>query len=298
MTAPSPAPSSTGSDPVDDEEPQGRRLITRRRLLVAGGVMGVGAVGAAVVVKRSQRIEIPGRIRRLWEGDGPTANIPDAGAGEVSYEVRASEARGRDVGFFTAVPDGYGDGDGLPVCLVLHGASARADDFEGFGLPNFLTAVVDAGAPPFVLVGADGGPNRWQAVGDDDPQRMLREEVPAWCEERGWDTSRMAAHGWSMGGYGALLAAALEPDWLRSVAVLSPALGGGQLAPLVGDLDGDRLALWCGTSDSAYDGAAAFADAVPGGPAFVEFTPEGRHTREYWNSVTEPALAFVAESLA
>lgn len=287
-----------GVDGSDGGDRSGRRLLTRRRLLVGGGAAAVGAVGAAAVVKRSERIEIPGRIRRIWEGSGPTADVPDATAGEVTYEVRRSEARGADVGFFTAVPDGYGDGAGLPVCIVLHGASARADDFEGFGLPNFLTLVVESGSSPFVLVGADGGPNRWQAVGDDDPQRMLREEVPAWCEERGWDTSRVAAHGWSMGGYGALLAAARNPGWLRSVAVLSPALGGGELASIGDRLDGDRIAMWCGTADAVYGAAAELASSLAPAPAIAEFTPDGRHTREYWNTVTEPALAFVAESLA
>ena len=66
-------------------------------------------------------------------------------------------ARGQTVDLFTAVPAGYGDGAGLPVVVILHGASATAKDFQPFGLARFLTQAVRDGAEPFVLAGADGG---------------------------------------------------------------------------------------------------------------------------------------------
>lgn len=263
--------------------------------MAGGAALGAAAVGGLAVA--TGLVDVPNRVSRLWEGSGPTDTIPTAAVGAVSLTTRFSEARGRDVGFFTAVPAGFGDGAGLPVCLVLHGASATTADYERFGLPQFLTAAVESGVPPFVLAGADGGRTRWEGGGlSDHVQVMLGEEIPAWCDDRGFDTSRIAAHGWSMGGYGSLLLAANNPGWLRSVAVLSPAVGGGSLAGRVDQLDGDRVAIWCGTEDSFFGDVEAFAEEIPGGPAIAGFGP-GRHTRGYWNTVTDDAFAFIGESL-
>jgi hypothetical protein len=41
-----------------------------------------------------------------------------------------------------------------------------------------------------VLAGATGDRLGWQPAGRDDPQRMLVEDNPAWCAERGFDTGR------------------------------------------------------------------------------------------------------------
>ena len=149
------------------------------------------------------------------------------------------------------------------MCLVLHGASATTADYERFGFAQFLTAAVQAGAPPFVLAGADGGRTRWAGDGDgDDPQRMLIDELPAWCDDHGFDTSRLAAYGWSMGGYGALLTAIRNPGLLRGVAALSPAVGrNDEVANHADDLDPARTAVWCGTADSLYDAVRDMARA-------------------------------------
>jgi hypothetical protein len=269
--------------------------VDRRRFLaLTGGALVAGTAGVGVLAATGD-VPLPRRLRARL--DDPGGTIPPAPAGEVRLETRRSDSRGTDVGFFTAVPAGHGDGVGLPVCLVLHGASATTADFEAFGLPQFLTATVESGVPPFVLVGVDGGVTRWEGRDGDDPQAMLRDEVPAWCAERGLDIERVAAHGWSMGGYGALLAAALNPGWLRSVAVLSPAVGGGTLDTVVDRLDGSRTAVWCGTSDPLLDDVRDFVDTVPGGVAVAEYAP-GAHTRTYWNTVTIDALRFVGRSFA
>jgi hypothetical protein len=284
------------SDDDKIETPDGRRRLTRRQAIVLGSaVAGIAAIGAAALATGA--LPLPDRLRRAMLDQGPDGTIPTAPAGEVALEQRHSSARGREVGFFTAVPDGHGDGAGLPVCLVLHGASATTAGFTRFGLPQFLTAAVEHGVAPFVLVGVDGGRTRWEGDGDtDDPQRMLREEVPAWCAERGFDAERIAAHGWSMGGYGSLLLAARNPGWLRAVAVLSPAIGGGELERRQAELDGSRLAIWCGSADSVQPEIEEFAASIPGPPAIVEFAPGG-HTRGYWNRVTPDALAFVGGRL-
>ena len=175
-----------------------------------------------------------------------------------------SAARGRDVGFWTAVPEGHGAGAGLPVCLILHGATATTAHYTGFGFGKFLTAAVRAGVPPFVLAGADGGRTFWQASGADDPQRMLRSEIPAWCADRGFDSSRVAAYGWSMGGFGSLYTAERNAGWLHAVAALSPAVGSGDdVFAGVDRLAGARTALWCGLSDPLFPAVQQLARGSP-----------------------------------
>jgi len=233
---------------------------------------------------------------RLGIGSAPQAYIPDAPQGAVHLETLDSAARGTDVQLFTAVPEGHGDGEGLPVCLVLHGASATPADFEDFGFGRFLTAAVRAGADPFVLAGASGGQLSWEVghVPGDDPARMLVEEMPRWLADRGFDSTRLVAWGWSMGGYGALRLAQAQPSMLRGVAAFSPAITEGDL--VFGDVDalGDQpVGLWCGTDDGFVDAVRALGDALPV-PADPEVYAQGRHTRVFWNDHTLEALAALA----
>jgi hypothetical protein len=169
--------------------------LSRRTFLVGLGA-GAAALGGC------------SRLRGDGEKPGP---VPDAAVGDERVEERHSDARGKNVDFYTAVPAGHGDGKGLPVCLVLHGASATAADFDDFGFGRFLTDSVQRTGKPFVLAGATGDRLQWLPNGHDDPQRMVHDEIPAWCRERGFDTSRMALWGWSMGGCGALRFAETYP---------------------------------------------------------------------------------------
>ncbi len=281
----------TGDGDVD----QG--AITRRHALVAG-TAGLAAIAVAGIAASATGLApAPGRLRRMFDGTGPDGVVPDAPQ-SVRLEQRWSRHRNQDVGFFTAVPSGW-SGAQLPVCLVLHGASATTADFEEFGLGRFLTDAMRRGVPPFVLAGADGGRSFWLGNGEnDDPQRMLREELPVWCAERGFDATRMAAYGWSMGGHGVLVAAERNPSWLRATATLSPAVSPGDAAfEDVDRLDGARTAVWCGSGDALYDNVRSFASMIPGGPAVAAYAP-GAHTRGYWNRVTPDAFAFIGSSLS
>ena len=127
---------------------------------------------------------------------------------------------------------------------------------------------------------------------------MVREELPAWCAERGFDTGRIAAWGWSMGGYGALLLAQTFPG-LRAV--------GGRVLP--GGHAGRRgvrrrpaadrglpVGLWCGRDDGLYDDVAALHRALPAAPVAGGYTA-GRHNFGYWSRVVPSAFAFVASTL-
>jgi S-formylglutathione hydrolase FrmB len=183
------------------------------------------------------------------------------------------------------------------VCLILHGASATAADYPGFGLGRFLSDAVARGAAPFVLAGADGGVLGWEPSGDDNPQRMVHEELPAWCAERGFDTTRLAGWGWSLGGFGVLRLAEAFPGFLRAVAAFSPAVSDGdRVFRDLGALRGTRIGLWCGRQDPLYATVRLLERALPEQPRAGGYA-DGRHTRRYWNRVTPAAFDFVAASL-
>lgn len=287
-------------------------MVSRRGFLAGAGATAALAGAGALAVAEGW---VPGTepLRRRFADTGPDGTIPDVPEGDVRLESRVSEARGTRVGLFTAVPDGHGAGEGLPVCFVLHGASATAAALEGFGLPRFLTAAVREGVPPFVLVGADGGRKMWRSGGPDDaddPQRMLIEEVPVWLAERGFDWDRRAAWGWSMGGAGALLLGEAVEGALTAVAAFSPAVPDGPDGTVDTD-DGrprdvwegkDRLAgtdvgLWCGTADPLLGRVQRFAEALEPAPRVAEWD-RGDHTRGYWDRITPAAFAFIGRSLA
>ena len=245
-------------------------------------MVALGALGALgwELAPASFTERVQGRL-----GVEPDVYIPDAAEGEVRLERVSSQAMG-ELDLFTAIPGGYGDGAGLPVVVVLHGSSATAAQLRGFGLGRFVTAAVEAGTPPFVLAGTDDGPGGWLPSGDIDPPRMLRDELPDWLAQRGYDAERRALWGWSRGGYGALRFVAEEPDWASALALFSPAIGADD--PVLSDLG--ALAelpwgLWCGEWDPFRDGALALADAAPVAPD-PWISGEGGHTRAYWNDHT------------
>ena len=268
--------------------------VTRRRLLLGaaglGGIAAVGGLGYAVAPA--------GLKNRL--GLGPDPFIPSAREGQVHLETVSSSARGKDVELFTAVPHGHGDGAGLPVVVVLHGASATASDFREFGLGRFLTQAVLDGAPPFVLAGADGGVLRWEKdpSSDDDPQQMLATEMPGWLADRGYDADRLALWGWSMGGYGSLRLAQAQPDYAMAVAAFSPAFGTGD--PLFTDVEALAdvpLGIWCGTDDPLHEPIKVFVEALPTPPEVASYSAGG-HTRIYWNDHTLEAFDYLAAHLS
>jgi dienelactone hydrolase len=212
----------------------------------------------------------------------------------VALEQVASSARGTTVDLFTAVPEGHADGAGLPVVVVLHGASGRPSDYQRFGLPRFLTQAVQDGAAPFVLAGLDGGPDGWEGA----PLEMVTGELPGWLDDRGFDASRVAVWGWSRGGFGALRLAQTSSGWARAVAAFSPAISTGDAVfRAVDDLAGTPLGVCCGEQDSFHPTVAALVEALPEEPEWLHFGPGG-HTRAYWNSLTPSAFAWLAGELA
>ncbi|MFC0006009.1 alpha/beta hydrolase [Micromonospora siamensis] len=261
------------------------RIVTRRTLLT----VGAGVAGAAVVGGLA--------VREIRTNAAESTGAPDVPAGDERLIRIRSAARNREVDFWTAVPEGYGDGRGLPVCLVLHGASATPRDYGRLGLARFLTEAVRRGAPPFVLAGAAGGRLFWRPSGADDPQRMVREEIPTWCARRGFDSSRLAAWGWSMGGFGALLLAETYPGWVRAVAAFSPAVSRGDAVFAgVDKLRGTPVGLWCGRQDNLLRDVRTLASALPEPPRVARWS-DGRHNFGYWGTVIPEAFALLGTAL-
>jgi len=264
------------------------RPVSRRTFLVGGtaGVLGAGGLlGAGVLAGKGGGAD-----------DGPSP-VPDAPPGDERVEKRHSDVRNRDVDFYTAVPADHGDGQGLPVCLILHGASATAADYPRFGFGRFLTDAVRRGAAPFVLAGATGSPRGWEPVNGDDPMRMVFEELPNWCAERGFDVNRKSAWGWSLGGYGVLRLAEVHPAFVRAAAAFSPAVAQGDR--VFGDvalLRGTGIGLWCGTEDAFYPAVRKLEQALPEPKKAGSYGP-GHHTRAFWNRITPAAFDFLASTL-
>jgi enterochelin esterase-like enzyme len=229
----------------------------------------------------------------------------------VTVQRMPSAARGTDVDLVLITPAGV-PASGLPVCLALHGRGARARTFVELGVPDLLTAAVRAGTPPFAIAAVDGD-HYWVNVGgDDDPQRMLAEEVPTWLKQRDLRPAS-AVFGISMGGFGALRFARAHPD-LEAVATASAALfvswpdarsrkvfadeaNWRAEEPLLhtGELRGADLGVWCGASDPFLGADRRLVKAV--NPAVSEFSP-GKHEDEYWRGVLPDVLKFVGQRLA
>lgn len=286
-------------------------MITRRAVLL-GGLAGVGllGVGFAGVVEDV----LPGgpavRRRLGWTGqDGTTPDVPPA---PVTGRTFTSAARGREVRVNTVVPAGADPG-ALPVCVALHGRGGDAHEMVyDLGLPQFLTAAVRAGVPPFALVAVDGGDSYWiRRQPGDDPLAMLRDELPGWLAQVGL-RPQQAVLGTSMGGFGGLALANAMP--LKAAALCSPALfptwddartidGFADRAswaaadpfqhPVPEDL---ALGVWCGLEDPFLEPSRELVRRHPA--RIASLGEHGAHSSGYWQRVFPEVFRFLGTTLS
>ncbi|WP_028934556.1 alpha/beta hydrolase [Pseudonocardia spinosispora] len=287
-------------------------MITRRTaLLGAAGAFGAAGTGAALWDGA-----LPGeyQARRVLGLTGPDGAVPAPGPVTVTTRRLHSAARNRDITVITMVPDGIPPSR-LPVCLLLPGRDNVAPMMVTLGLPQFLAAAVAAGDPPFAVVTVDAGHTYWvEQTPGDDPQAMLRSELPRWLTSFGLaahDGTPTSVLGISAGCYGALnyaRARARATGDIPAVAVLSPALfptWNDTLAshafdsvavwsatePLLHPTPLPRLGVWCGQEDPFYPAARQLVTQQH--PALARLSP-GAHTPGYWRRVLPEALRFLA----
>ena len=295
-----------GGDQGDQGDENG---MTRRGVLLGGAAAVAGVAGAGWLVEQDL---LPGRSQAYsvlgLNGDG--APVPDVEPGRLVTGSFVSRARGGvEVGWAVSYPVGTSLRARLPVLLVLHGASGDSRTaFEGQALDRFRTLVVTEGVPPFAVAAVDGGDGGWRPQPDGtDPSRMLLEEFLPRLAERRLDVDRVALHGWSLGGYGALRLAGLDLLPVRAVTASSPALDAvpadasedDDVLGHPGRLDGVPVRIDCGRGDPFYpvvrDFVAALADLDP--PPESSFGAGG-HTGPYWRTVAPAQLRFAGERLA
>ncbi|HET7487582.1 MAG TPA: alpha/beta fold hydrolase [Acidimicrobiales bacterium] len=277
------------------------RTLSRRSLLTAGTVATAGA-GALVVGERERG--------RRWLHSAGILHSPDHPAPHatvaVDEEMLASRHMGGPVAWAAAVPDATPEA----LVLCLHGRNGtHRTAFDAIGVHRFVAA----GALPWVVVGVDGGRDSYwhRRVDGTDARAMVFEELLPELDAR-HGRLPLALLGWSMGGFGALAAAAAHPDRVAAAAAASPALWSafGQTAPGAFDSAADFAAndvfrstdvlrrlpvrIDCGDEDPFASAAHRLAAALPGAEAAFG---TGFHDSAFWRSRVPAQLAFLAKTL-
>lgn len=295
-------------------------MLTRRRALITGlGGLATVIAGGGGAYGLVEADVLPGRIRLERAlgrcGDLPAPPSATATVRQGSYHSRA---RHTEVGWSLISPAGRPVA-GLPVVVVLHGLGRdHASAVTDLALPQYLGQAMSRKPKPYALLTVDGGGTYWhRRANGDDPLRMITGELLPYLRRIGLRTDRIGLFGYSMGGYGALLAAErLGRTRVAAVAAASPAV--------FTSYDAAR-----GANPTAYDGAADFArnDVIHGLPAlrgipawvgcghsdvFADITrtirarvpnaaggiTEGCHDTSYWRRVLPDVLRFLAGHVA
>jgi S-formylglutathione hydrolase FrmB len=178
-------------------------------------------------------------------------------------------------------------------------------------VPEFLNQAIAAGVRPFGVVSVDGGDTYWvPKKPEDDPQKMLRDDVPTWLANRGFGEP-FATVGISMGGYGALNYA--RTPGLNAVAAMSAAMFSSwpdakirnafadqqaweETEPLrnVDKLSDIQLGVWCGTSDPFINQARQLIDKAR--PKVANIGP-GDHSEAYWRRIFPEVIRFIGDAV-
>lgn len=248
-------------------------------------------------------------MHRVGLASSPDREFVPSGAREVSGSLQ-SRYMGRSVGWTVALPRRDGPLDGIVVALHGYHEDHRfaldqihlPDAASSIGL-RIAVAAVDGGADSYWHKRADG---------TDALSMLLDEFVPKVRSLVGH--LPLALMGWSMGGYGALLAAERGAKSFAAVAPASPALWLSPDATAPGafddpadfrhndvyagirSLEGLSVAVACGTGDPFYT-ATRHLVAQMDFPHDAIFGP-GYHDARYWRSVAPAQLQAIRPALA
>lgn len=295
--------------------------ISRRTVITGSGLLGAAAGIGGWALLADLRL-VPGRSilnDALGRCNLDTTPPPEAEPGRLVRSSFYSTHRGRSVGYVLAYPPKVAAGARLPVCLVLHGFGADENSaFAEIGYHRLLAAAVAAKVPPFVLASLDGGTGYWHPHDSgDDPLGMLLEGFPVVLRQHGLPVERFAVLGWSMGGFGALLAAAEAPKRFVAVVANAPAFWRsydearsanatafdseeewrkyGDLLARAEHLSGPRVRIDCGESDPFAPAVLRLRDRLPD-PAVVRLA-RGCHDTVFWRSVAPEQLRLIGTAL-
>ena len=293
--------------------------LTRRALLIGGGAAAATLLAGGAIAAR----ELP--LRAWWNrvsgACGDPGPIPPASGSPSRTGTFRSTVLGADVGFALAVPPTHRIGDALPVAFMLPGRGGTAvDTFASTHFPDFLAqGIAERGVAPFALAAVDGGSSYWhpRASGEDRMAMLIQEFLPMCADRWNLGAQRRAVVGWSMGGYGAILAGELNPGTFAAVAAASPAIyrtfgeveaAGGDEFDSAQDLArydvfanmdallGVQVRIDCGTADPFYANDKAFAAALSEPPAGMFF--KGCHDGDSWRVVAPGQVDFLGTALA
>jgi enterochelin esterase-like enzyme len=220
-----------------------------------------------------------------------------------------------DVRWAVARPTGAGSGP-LPVVVAFHPRGGSAEEVIAMGWHEFVADAVQRGqARPFAVAAVDGGEAAYwhRRVSGIDPMTMVLDEFVPWLAEQGLGGSvaTTAAAGWSMGGYGALLAAETAPDVFGAVVASSPAFWWTYAEAVGGHPDTfDSEADWadhdvtrhaallasrpvrldCGDLDPLAPGVRRLLAALPRAQGGIS---PGCHSDGFWRAVAPDQVTFL-----
>ena len=286
--------------------------VTRRGFLVGAGFAAAVLAAGGIAYRAA-----PWRDWLGTAGDVVGVDMRVASGVTVRDYTLDSRYVREPVGYSIAWPPGSEPGDSLPVCFALPGRGGGPPmDFAGY-----VAALVRNGeSPPYAVVGVSGGVSYWhpRKSGEDRLSTLLHEVIPR-CARRhklGGGGRKRAIIGWSMGGYGALVAAETEPAVFAAVVAVSPAVWTSYDAMMLGPRDafdsaadfaefdvighadqlaGVNLRVDCGTQDPFY-GYVTYLDAALPEPPSGGYS-RGGHDRDYWSRVAPAEAEFIGRAL-
>lgn len=286
--------------------------MSRRRLLIGGGC---SAAAAALGIGAADLLDHPAFERGLHKVglvSSPSIDLPRSEAVEHNGTFQSRYLH-RRVNWTMSRPAGGQPLQGTVFCLHGKGNNDGTNQRFAFDAIHLPDAAAYVGLR-LAVAGVDGGADSYwhpRQNGTNALAMLLEEFVPLIRSMVG--DLPQALMGWSMGGYGALLAAERARHQFVAVAPASPAiwLTPGAAAPGAFDspadfyandifndlsaLNGLAIAVACGTSDPFYPATRDLVAhmAYP----HSDFFGPGFHDATYWASVAPDQLRAIAPAL-